>query len=313
MTKTAKDQIMLSLEVWMDDNGYSANEFSKKYDVPTNYISYMRRNIYSIPVGEKEVAIDDKYFRMIADVIGFNYGNTKTWEIRQTPQFMQMLSILEDAKKYGYTNIIIGETGSGKSFCTDLFIKQNPKDNFRITVGFTDNISDLLDKLLLEMNLPLDGSKSKKITSIIKKMSQLKLNGKSPTVIWDEAEFMKQATLCNIKEFHDHLYGKCALVLIGTNQLTAKIEKLKNKNAPGMPQFYRRVRFGIRELKPIDTRFKEFLKDIEDPKLVKFLQRICGNYGDLHDVLVPAMREAERLGEPLSENLVRKVLNLPMI
>ena len=79
-----------------------------------------------------------------------------------------------------------------------------------------------------------------------------------------------------------------------------------------MPQFYRRIKYNIRELRPVDTRFQQFLTGITDPKLVRFLQQECNNYGELHDVLLPSMREAKRLGEPLTENLVRKILNLPV-
>jgi DNA transposition AAA+ family ATPase len=174
-----------------------------------------------------------------------------------------------------------------------------------------DNIADLIDKLLEALKLNVSGSKSKKINAITKELNKMRLADRKPIIIWDESEYMKQPTLCNIKELHDHLTGKCGLVLIGTDQLLHKIYKLKNKNAPGMPQFFRRIKYGIRELKGIDTRFREFLQDIEDKKLVKFLQQECENYGELRDALLPAMREAERLGQPLTENLVRTVLNLP--
>ena len=175
-----------------------------------------------------------------------------------------------------------------------------------------DTIADLLNKLCAAMRISVTGSQTTKINHIIRELNKMRLNGRSPMVIWDEAEYMKQATLCNVKEMHDHLYGKCALVLIGTDQLIAKIEKLKNKNRPGMPQFYRRVKYGVRELRPIDTRFKEFLTGL-DTKLAKFLMMECDNYGELHDVLLPAMREAERMGVALDENLVRKMLTLPKI
>ncbi|MCU7615632.1 ATP-binding protein [Chryseobacterium sp. PBS4-4] len=311
MNNTVKDKIIESLEKWLSENNFSANEFATKSGVPSSYLSYMRKNQYFINSGSKDVQIDDKYFRMICEVTGFDPENKVSWQPRQTPQFMQMISYLEDAKQYGYTTIIIGSTGSGKTYCTDIFIKQNPKDNFKITVGSMDTIGDLMDKLGVAMRLPLSGSKSKKLNTITKELIRLKLDGRNPTVVWDESEYMKQATLCNVKEMHDHLYGKCGLVMIGTNQLLTKIEKLKNKNASGMPQFYRRVKYGIRELKPIDTRFKEFLTSIADRDLKRFLQDECENYGELHDALLPAMREAERLNEPLTENLVRKVLNLP--
>ena len=64
MDKNTKNSIITALEVWLKDNEFSANEFSAKSGVPANYLSYMRRNVYSISAGEnKEVAIDDKYFR----------------------------------------------------------------------------------------------------------------------------------------------------------------------------------------------------------------------------------------------------------
>ncbi len=311
MDKNTKNSIITALEVWLKDNEFSANEFSAKSGVPANYLSYMRRNVYSISAGEnKEVAIDDKYFRMIAETIEYNFDNKIVWTPRQTPQLMQMISYLEDAKNFGYTTIIIGKTGSGKTYILDLFIKSNPKDFFKVTVGSMDTIGDLIDKLGMAMRLPLSGSKSKKLQTITSELRKMKMDGRNPAVAWDESEYMKQPTLCNMKEMHDHLYGKCGLVMIGTDQLITKIEKLKNKNASGMPQFYRRVKYGIRELRPIDTRFQQFLTGISDPKLIRFLQQECQNYGELHDVLLPAMREAERLNEPLTENLVRKVLNL---
>lgn len=313
MTDQTKRDIVIALEAWLKDYRFSANEFAEKTSVPSNYISLMRNGKYEVPTGNGNTPIADRYFNIIATEIGFELGTGVKWTVRQTPQLMQMLSYLEESKKFGYTSIIIGETGSGKTYATDMFIKESPRDSFKITVGSLDTIGDLLDKLCTAMRITATGSKSKRIGQIIRELTKMKMDGRSPVVIWDESEFMKQATLCNIKEMHDHLYGKCALIMIGTNQLIEKIEKLKNKNRPGMPQFYRRVRYGIRELRTIDPRFKEFLTGIPDQGLIRFLQNICDNYGNLHDVLLPSMREAERLGEPLTEDLVRKVLNLPKL
>ncbi|HBV14949.1 ATP-binding protein [Chryseobacterium carnipullorum] len=311
MNNTTKNNIISALNQWLSDNEYTANDFSAKSGVPENYLSYMRKNVYFISTGGKDVEISDKYFRMICEAIDYDPENKLAWVTRQTPQLMQMITYLEEARKHGYTNIIIGDTGSGKTYSADIYIKQNPKDIFKVTVGSLDNISDLLDKLGLAMRIPLIGSPSKKLRDITKHIIKLKLDGRAPMIVWDESEYLKQATLANIKEMHDHLYGKCALIMIGTNQLLTKIERLKNKNAPGMPQFYRRVKYGIRHLRPIDTRFKEFLTSIADPNLRRFLQDECENYGELHDALLPAMREAEIMGEAVTENLVRKILNRP--
>ena len=313
MTNKTKDSIIEALGIWLKENGFTPAEFSKKFNFSASYLSNLMNGKYSFQNGtDKETIIDDKYFRMIADAISFNYDNKIIWEARQTPQFMQMISYLEDARTFGYTTIIIGETGSGKTFSSDIFVKSNPKDLFKVTVGSMDTIGDLLDKLGEALRIPLVGTKSRKLNAITQELKKIKMDGRTPTLIFDESEYMKQPTLCNMKEMYDHLNGKCGLVMIGTNQLIAKIERLKNKNKDGMPQFYRRIKYNIRELRPIDTRFEQFLTSVSDKNLVRFLQRECQNYGELHDVLLPAMREAQRLGEPLTENLVRKILNRPI-
>ena len=102
------------------------------------------------------------------------------------------------------------------------------------------------------------------------------------------------------------------MVLIGTDQLNAHLDKLRKKNKDGIPQLYRRIKFGIRILPSIDRSFKQFLNGItSDVKVIAFLREHCDNYGELHDVLVPALREADRSGEPLTENLIRTMLNMP--
>lgn len=312
-TKT-KDNIINALKTWLDEKGFLPAEFAKKYEFSQSYLSNLLAGKYSFSNGtDKETVIDEKYFRKIADIIEFNYENKLVWRARQTPQFMQMMGYLEDAREYGYTTLIIGNTGSGKTYSAEIFAKTDPKNIFIIKVGSEDRVSDLLDKMADAMRLPVDGTPSKKLRIIIKELLRMRLEGRRPTMIWDESEFMKPATLRNIKEMHDDLFGKVALVLIGTNQLKNSIEKLKNKDTPGMPQFYRRVKYQIKELKQIDTRFQQFLTGLEDKNLVRFLQEECANYGELHDVMLPSMREADRLGEPLTESLVRKVLNMPKL
>jgi len=92
--------------------------------------------------------------------------------------------------------------------------------------------------------------------------------------------------------------------------LTDHIEKLRKRNRDGIPQLYRRIKFGINTLPRIDRSYKMFLDGI-NADLRRFLISNCDNYGELHDVLVRAQREAERTGQPLTENFVRTILNMP--
>lgn len=314
MNNQNKQTILAHFEQYLIEKEMSANAFADFSGVPSNYLSNMRAGMNSIVVNKKEVIISDKYWSKIATMIGLELKKAY-WKTIITPQMKQILATLEDAKEFGYTNVIIGETGCGKTFISDLFVAQDPKATYKVTVGSTDTINDLLDKICDVLRLPQNHSKSKKITTIIKALKNKREEGLKPALIFDEAEYMKQATLCNTKELHDHLNKHCALVLIGTDQLESKLEKLKKKNRDGVPQFYRRIKFGIRRLINIDTSFKNFINELEitDKELIKFLQKNCENYGELHDVLVPAMREADRLEQPLTLNLVRTIFNIPNI
>lgn len=308
ITLNQKQQITEALNSYMQMHNMSANEIVKRSGVNESYIS-------SIKNGETTVgntAIKDKWYLMLSDFLGFKLTKDY-WEMRETPQLYRMLATLEDAKEQGLTNIVIGETGSGKTYISDLFVKSNPVDTFKIVIGSLDTIGDLLDKIIDVLKIATPKTKSKKIGEIAKKLRQLKLEGQKPHLIFDECEYMKQPALCSMKELYDALIGICGITLIGTSQLLDNFDKLRKKNRSGIPQFYRRVKFGIRELPSIDRSFKMFIDSIEDKGLRNFLKQNCDNYGELHDVLVPAMKEADRTKQPLTEDFVRTILGMPKL
>jgi len=310
MKTETKKQIVEALESYLTLHGISQNEIAKKSGVNVSYVSAMRGGQTEINAGKQMVEISTKWYELIADFIGFKLVKTY-WHTVETPQMVSILATLQDAKQYGYTNVIIGETGGGKSFIADLFAKKNPVDTYIITISQSDNIGDLLDKVLDAIKIPTSKTKSKKLRSIVSYLKALKLQGNKPMLIFDEAEYMKQPALCAMKELYDNLNGICSIIMIGTDQLIKNIERLKKRNKDGIPQLYRRIKFGIRVLPFIDRTFKQFLNGISDKGLIRFLRENCDNYGELHDCLVPAMREADRTGQVLSEQFVRTVLNIP--
>jgi hypothetical protein len=312
MNIAQKRQIASDTLNFMNARGLHKTDMYKLSGVSKEYIGEILKpnSEFKYSSGGGKIGdIPDNWFLMLAEAIGKN-AEEDIWKPVPTIQLKNILSELEESKKFGYTRVIIGETGSGKTYAVDRFVNDNPKENFKITVGSMDNISDLLDKILDTLKIKHGKSKSKKINDIIKHLKARKQKGENPSLIFDEAEYMKQATLCNVKELHDHLHKYASINLIGTDQLLDKLERLKKKNIPGMPQFYRRIKFGIRELPSIDTTFKSFLNGIEDSGFKKFLQDNCDNYGELHDAMIPVIRESQRTGEPMTERFARKVLQL---
>lgn len=282
----------------------SQNEVAKKLSINAAYIS-------AIVNGEDKVGkstISDMYWQKIAELVGIQVTK-KYWEVKQTPQMVAILDALEDAKNFGRTITIVGETGCGKSFTIDeLFMKKNPVACYKIVIGNLDNIGDIIDKLADAIGLKLGNmNKSKKLKEVTYALLLMQFRGQKPLVIFDEAEYMSHVALCSIKSMYDLLNGICGLVMVGTEQIIRNYDRLKNKNKIGIPQLYRRIKFGIRYIPNIDKKYNEFLLDVEDKELIKWLRSNCENYGELHDVLEPAKREAERLGEPLSYELVMKI------
>ncbi|MGV3705421.1 MAG: AAA family ATPase [Arcticibacter sp.] len=309
MQNEQKIRLIEALEAYIQQHGVTQNEVAKRSGVNAAYIINMRKGDFTAKVGEKVIQIADKYFNRIATLIGFE-TEKQYWEARATSQLKSILATLTDAKQNAETAVITGQTGCGKTFSCDLFKKRFPSDVYTVKVGSSDNLGDLLDKVLESLQIDVvKRSKSAKLRQISAHMKSLSENGQEPTLIFDEAEYMKQPALCALKELYDVLNETCALVLIGTEQLTDNIEKLKKRNKPGIPQLYRRIKFRIRNLPAIDRKYDEFLTGIE-PNLKRWLRANCDNYGELHDVLVPSMREADRTNSELNEDFVKMVLGV---
>jgi len=311
METTVKQNIVTAVKNYMELHGMSQSDVAKKSNVNKAYLSLIltEGSSFMYSAGSKKGAIPDAHFYNLAQFVGYSVVK-EYWQVQPTDQFEATLANLQDAKAVGSTALIIGETGCGKSFTASRFAARNPHDTFIVTVGSSDNLGDLIDKIIDVLKITASRTKSAKLRDIARHMRGLKNQGYNPQLIFDEAEYMKQPTLCATKELHDGLNGFCALVLVGTPQLLQNIEKLRKRDKPGIPQFWRRIKFGIRVLPLIDRSYSQFTLDL--PKDVsKFLQTMCDNYGELHDALVPALREADRTSEPLTVQLVKKVLGIP--
>lgn len=314
MEHITKIEIVKALTAYMQEHKMKPADVAKKAGINEGYMSLILKPdsnfMYDAGKGNQGF-ISVKYFYALANLCGYQTEKVY-WQTQPTAQTNAILAHLEDAKNHHLTATIIGETGCGKSYTSNLFASKHPLDTFIITAGSSDTLGDLIDKIIDELKIHATGrSKSTKIRQIATRMRMLKDYNHKPMLIIDESEYLKQAALCAMKELYDNLHEYCSLVFIGTDQLIANVEKLKRRNKSGIPQFHRRIKFGLRLLPNIDRSYALFVNEIEDRELKRFILANCGNYGELHDIIVPATREAERIGQPLSIGLVRRVLNLP--
>ena len=304
----------------------AANEYMRLHNITGNelkrisgcsYTSYILKGstTYPDPKTKEQKEIPDAYFMKIAQSVGMRFEK-EYWPTIETSQYKEIMVRLKDAKKTSAPLTLIGHTGCGKSHTIEAFKKQNPIATYITICNDLFKPSDLLDAILDSCGIPESqhpANPVKKLKEVMLFMSRRAAEGQKPILILDEAENMKIQPLKSVKSIYDALIGTCSIVLIGTDELTRKMDKLRNKKNPadGIPQFYRRFMVAHKhELDTIDLSFRDFLMDnpfIADNSLKSLLQDLCEDYGSLHDYLEPAIKEAEIMGVPLTTQFFKTI------
>lgn len=310
MTEELKYQIVAGAKQYAELNKISNNDVSKMSGINAGYISSMFRNQFTNMVEGKETPIGERWFYKLAEWAGLPVKK-QYWGTVQTVQFTGVISTLESAKKSGRISVIICDTGNGKTYSVERFVHLNPQHTYKITVSDAHKLKDILIELMDKMGVPSAYGNAGKLLAIAERLRQLKRNGHKPQIILDEAENLKLPVIKSLKALYDQCNGYASITLIGTQQLIDDLIKMKKKNRGGVPQFYRRIKASIRIIDSacdFTPFFEKF--NIEKP-LRKLLNEICENYGELHDYLEPALREADEMEQPLTENLFRIIYNMP--
>lgn len=311
MTEELKLQIIAAAADYAKKNNLTNSDIATKSKINNSYISNMMRNIFTVQADGKTVEIAEKYFFKLAEFCDINLKK-QYWHTVQTNQFVGVIAALENAKATGRISVIICETGNGKTFTVDKFVHTHPQHTYKITVSDMHNLKDILGELMDHLRIEQGWSNASKMIRITNKLKELKRSGARPIIIIDEAENLKLPVIKSLKAMYDFVNGYTSIALIGTPQLTSRLEKMRKKDRPGVPQFCRRIKSSIREISSVGD-FKPFFEafKIVDRGLQKLLNSLCDNYGELHDYLEPFLREADENDWPLSEEKFRLMYNLP--
>lgn len=301
---------------WVTDKSSGVNQLAQFTKVNVMYVSHIMRSDFTYKdskTGEnKDIA--DRWFRQLADCIGLKLAK-EYWPHVDTPQYKEIDLELREALATSATRVLICESGAGKTYTVDRFKKEFPNRVFVVTCHKYDKVNDLIDKMAEATGRNVEGRTiSRRLTELnVWLYTQGRYEGSKPMIIFDEAENLTMTTIQALKAMYDTIKWSCATVLIGTDQLIITLDRLKAKNKPGIPQFYRRFKAGIRHITPLDRSFNTFLSDLPYPASFKnTIRTVCENYGELYDFLVPAMREADEMDVPLTERFFRMKYKLPI-
>lgn len=310
MHEELKLQIISAAQEYAKQNNLSNNDVADKAKINAGYISNMFRNQFTVQVSGKTVEIADRWFYRLAEFCNLTIKKDY-WPIVQTRQFVEVVSSLESAKKSGRISVIICDTGGGKTYSVEKFTHNHRQHTYKITVSDAHKLKDILVELLDQLHVPVQYGNAAKIMAIANRLKELKRNGYQPQIILDEAENLKLPVIKSLKALYDFCNGYASITLIGTQQLIDDLIKMKRKNRGGVPQFYRRIKACIRNVSTSFDFTPFFEKHSVEKPLRRLLNELCENYGELHDYLEPALREADERDEPLTEDLFRLMYNMP--
>jgi DNA transposition AAA+ family ATPase len=239
--------------------------------------------------------------------------------IIETEQQVEALAHIEDLKRKCRSGMIIGGTGSGKTFLSGLVLRKYRKydnpDVYLITASSTSTWEDLIEAIMKTLKIDNNSvrrhNKQYKLNEIVVKLKQQKDAGRMPILIIDEAENLPLGMLKSIKTLYDALEKKCAICLIGTDQLISNILNKRQRNRMAIPQLWRRLKMGTLTLSGINRgiEYPKFFKALgtSDPGLQDLCFKYCENYGELADFLLPLIEEGN--GRPTAA-LAKKYFKL---
>lgn len=306
MTQHEKLAIVEAAKAYIRDKGVSQNELGERAGVNSSYMSSIMNGVFTFADKRagKNSDIKEIYFVKLAKAIDCKLKK-EYWPMVETPQLIDVLKALTEAKE-GKTRMIIGETGCGKTYSLNKFSAAYPKGTYIVTVSDSDHQNDLIRKIQRAIGTEFVGSISDRLDKISIELSRRYDSGSNPVLIFDESEYLKIPALLNVKTIYDYLKDTCGIVLIGTDDLLKKLEYVQSK--PGMKQFYSRFKAGERIVRSIDKKYSLFLsgKGYSDD-LIECIQKNALDYRGVSDYLVPALKEADRMGVELTAELFKTI------
>ncbi len=305
MEKEIKDRIMAAAADYLRENEMTAAELCRRAGVNDTVFSLAKKGSYF----NGRSPLPESFFRKVAATIGFRL-EASYWPHVDTVQYVQTVNTLEDARERLEARMVLGETGCGKTYAIDRFCGRNTAGVYRITVNDCDTLRDILAELVRLLRIDTRTKNGSLLRRICERLRDRAMAGERPILIFDEVENLKRTGIKAIKAVYDVVRGIVPVVLVGTPEFAVALEAMKNKGVKGMAQFIRRFKAGRVELARIDRRYTDFMTQIRDEELRRLLSRIADNYGELHDYLERAIREAAEQGEELSVSLFRELYNL---
>ncbi len=287
ITKAQKQTIVSKAIHYMDTKKLSQNEFSRIAGISSAYMSDIING--KLTTGAKNTEIKEGYFIKIAQAIGINMEKPLWWHL-DTDNFLAMVDSFNQAREQKVPFAIDGETGMGKSYTADLYLKMYPTNTYKVICDNDLTAKSFMNELAYSIGVKPIGA-----TYNIRKSVIQHLKGKRDALlIIDEAENLKDRAWGSIKRIMDDLKGISGIVFIGANGFEAMLQKKANKLINPFPQVNSRIREGgFKQL--FDFEESDILgvcqqHGITEKEVITIIRNRCRNMRELAGAIIKLKR-----------------------
>lgn len=172
-------------------------------------------------------------------------------------------SVFNYALKNHTINVVLGETGYGKSVSHKVFVQNNRENTVRVKILKSTTIrtfySDIFNKISDEKYdpyLPLN-------ILIKRTANQFTNKGKDMVLLIDEVTKFEHNFFEHLQDFWELTNQNTGIVISGCNYFKQKFNKWNEKSENGMPEFYSRVDNWIKLNPPTKVEISAIIKAYE--------------------------------------------------
>jgi hypothetical protein len=247
-TDQEKHRIVDLAEQHYNDSGFNKSEFARSMGLISTDITNLFGRKW---VGNSSLIGQTKWIT-IARHVGYSRIDGRDWKTAETEVYTYIFKQLSLLQEESLTGILVDDAGIGKTYACKEYCKKNRTAfyidcsvNYRKTqfikalgravgVGDTGRLDDVLQNALFALK-----------------------NMEKPALVLDEAGDCKNDTYLVIKTLINDLDGDCAVYMVGSDGLKAKIERgIANKQL-GYTEVFSRFGKGFRKALPVLMQDKE--------------------------------------------------------
>ena len=274
-----QNKIQAAIEAHLGHTGDSQNALAAKLDVSPATVTSIKQGKWQniSPAMWNKVA---SFFELRED-----------WQLFETPNYVRVRNLCQDAQKSHKMLAVAAFTGSGKTTALREYVRKNTNAYYLLCTAVMSR-KGFVRGILRAMGLEQAGSIEDGMEAIIGRLNE----ATAPLLVLDDVRKLSDSVMRMIQTIYDGTEFRAGIVLAGTPSLKKYVDDMAGKDKNGFQEFKRRIQFWQSLTRPSKGVIVQFAQvfGVSDDAAVTYLVRIATDYGTLRNLLTAASEAVAR-------------------